>query len=392
MKSSVLLMSVLLSISLAAEATDSNINDTSLGTTISGPTEEQALRYASESDLEQTVGAYIKGAVARELKNQRPAKSTRSELDSLKAEVDKLKTYTKQGIEQNHNDLQRYVNILTKFKTDIDSNYLYIKSIQKELGKVGVNIEEHQKNLTATASSLESKLADSKHEFNVLSSQLDGQLNQKLEKSSALESRVESYTYILIITAFVCILSAIGAFLYALLLSRRFGILKTKYEKLENDLNNTRQQQAHAEKIRLMQEREAIEKEKKAKDKEEKEAQNKETKAIKEIDHSFMLKLAEELMHMENALGVMAKDAQGYDNMQQAIEKIKTDAKAKGYEFISYIGKDYTTDLVCDADFITDESIAEGKSIITTMMRMQVNYNGKMIQKPRFVVKQHLTY
>jgi len=392
MKSSVLLMSVLLSISLAAEATDSNINDTSLGTTISGPTEEQALRYASESDLEQTVGAYIKGAVARELKNQRPAKSTRSELDSLKAEVDKLKTYTKQGIEQNHNDLQRYVNILTKFKTDIDSNYLYIKSIQKELGKVGVNIEEHQKNLTATASSLESKLADSKHEFDVLSSQLDGQLNQKLEKSSALESRVESYTYILIITAFVCILSAIGAFLYALLLSRRFGILKTKYEKLENDLNNTRQQQAHAEKIRLMQEREAIEKEKKAKDKEEKEAQNKDTKAIKEIDHSFMLKLAEELMHMENALGVMAKDAQGYDNMQQAIEKIKTDAKAKGYEFISYIGKDYTTDLVCDADFITDESIAEGKSIITTMMRMQVNYNGKMIQKPRFVVKQHLTY
>jgi hypothetical protein len=385
-------MSVLLSISLAAEATDSNINDTSLGTTISGPTEEQALRYASESDLEQTVGAYIKGAVARELKNQRPAKSTRSELDSLKAEVDKLKTYTKQGIEQNHNDLQRYVNILTKFKTDIDSNYLYIKSIQKELGKVGVNIEEHQKNLTATASSLESKLADSKHEFDVLSSQLDGQLNQKLEKSSALESRVESYTYILIITAFVCILSAIGAFLYALLLSRRFGILKTKYEKLENDLNNTRQQQAHAEKIRLMQEREAIEKEKKAKDKEEKEAQNKDTKAIKEIDHSFMLKLAEELMHMENALGVMAKDAQGYDNMQQAIEKIKTDAKAKGYEFISYIGKDYTTDLVCDADFITDESIAEGKSIITTMMRMQVNYNGKMIQKPRFVVKQHLTY
>ena len=392
MKSSVLLMSVLLSISFASEATDSNINDTSMGTTISGPTEEQALRYASESDLEQTVGAYIKGAVARELKNQRPTKSTRSELDSLKAEVDKLKTYTKKGIEQNHNDLQRYVNILTKFKTDIDSNYLYIKSIQKELGKVGVHIEEHQKNLTATASSLESKLADSKHEFDVLSSQLDGQLSQKLEKSSALESRVESYTYILIITAFICILSAIGAFLYALLLSRRFGILKTKYEKLENDLNNTRQQQAHAEKIRLMQEREAIEKEKKAKDKEEKEAQNKETKAIKEIDHSFMLKLAEELMHMENALGVMAKDAQGYDNMQQAIEKIKTDAKAKGYEFISYIGKDYTTDLVCDADFITDESIAEGKSIITTMMRMQVNYNGKMIQKPRFVVKQHLTY
>ena len=392
MKSSVLLMSVLLSISVASEATDSNINDTSMGTTISGPTEEQALRYASESDLEQTVGAYIKGAVARELKNQRPTKSTRSELDSLKAEVDKLKTYTKKGIEQNHNDLQRYVNILTKFKTDIDSNYLYIKSIQKELGKVGVHIEEHQKNLTATASSLESKLADSKHEFDVLSSQLDGQLSQKLEKSSALESRVESYTYILIITAFICILSAIGAFLYALLLSRRFGILKTKYEKLENDLNNTRQQQAHAEKIRLMQEREAIEKEKKAKDKEEKESQNKETKAIKEIDHSFMLKLAEELMHMENALGVMAKDAQGYDNMQQAIEKIKTDAKAKGYEFISYIGKDYTTDLVCDADFITDESIAEGKSIITTMMRMQVNYNGKMIQKPRFVVKQHLTY
>ena len=187
MKSSVLLMSVLLSISLASEATDSNINDTSMGTTISGPTEEQALRYASESDLEQTVGAYIKGAVARELKNQRPTKSTRSELDSLKAEVDKLKTYTKKGIEQNHNDLQRYVNILTKFKTDIDSNYLYIKSIQKELGKVGVHIDEHQKNLTATASSLESKLADSKHEFDVFSSQLDGQLSQKLEKSSALE-------------------------------------------------------------------------------------------------------------------------------------------------------------------------------------------------------------
>ena len=40
--------------------------------------------------------------------------------------------------------------------------------------------------------------------------------------------------------------------------------------------------------------------------------------------------------------------------------------------------------------FVPDESLPEGKRIITGMIKMQVNYNGKMIQPAEIVVSQNI--
>ena len=44
----------------------------------------------------------------------------------------------------------------------------------------------------------------------------------------------------------------------------------------------------------------------------------------------------------------------------------------------------------CEAQFVNDEEIPEGKSIITGMLRMQVNYQGQMIQSPKIIVSQNI--
>ena len=43
-----------------------------------------------------------------------------------------------------------------------------------------------------------------------------------------------------------------------------------------------------------------------------------------------------------------------------------------------------------EARFVPDENIEEGKRIITGITKLQVNYNGKMIQAASIVVSQNI--
>ena len=64
--------------------------------------------------------------------------------------------------------------------------------------------------------------------------------------------------------------------------------------------------------------------------------------------------------------------------------------RANGYEIISLLGQEYNDGMQFQARFVPDESLPEGKRIITGMIKMQVNYNGKMIQPAQIVVSQNI--
>ena len=114
------------------------------------------------------------------------------------------------------------------------------------------------------------------------------------------------------------------------------------------------------------------------------------SKATGEPDHSLVVKLADEIARIETNLSKMDKSVRGYRQLVQAKDRMINNVRANGYEIISLLGQEYNDGMQFQTRFVPDESLPEGKRIITGMIKMQVNYNGKMIQPAEIVVSQNI--
>lgn len=113
-------------------------------------------------------------------------------------------------------------------------------------------------------------------------------------------------------------------------------------------------------------------------------------KTTGELDHSLVVKLADEIARIETNLSKMDKSVRGYKQLVQAKDRMINNVRANGYEIISLLGQEYNDGMQFPARFVPDESLPEGKRVITGMIKMQVNYNGKMIQPAEIVVSQNI--
>lgn len=113
-------------------------------------------------------------------------------------------------------------------------------------------------------------------------------------------------------------------------------------------------------------------------------------KTTGETDHSLVVKLADEIARIETNLSKMDKSVRGYKQLVQAKDRMINNVRANGYEIISLLGQEYNDGMQFQTRFVPDESLPEGKRIITGMIKMQVNYNGKMIQPAEIVVSQNI--
>ena len=113
-------------------------------------------------------------------------------------------------------------------------------------------------------------------------------------------------------------------------------------------------------------------------------------KTTGEPDHSLVVKLADEIARIETNLSKMDKSVRGYKQLVQAKDRMINNVRANGYEIISLLGQEYNDGMQFQTRFVPDESLPEGKRIITGMTKMQVNYNGKMIQPAEIVVSQNI--
>lgn len=113
-------------------------------------------------------------------------------------------------------------------------------------------------------------------------------------------------------------------------------------------------------------------------------------KTTGEPDHSLVVKLADEIARIETNLSKMDKSVRGYKQLVQAKDRMINNVRANGYEIISLLGQEYNDGMQFQTRFVPDESLPDGKRIITGMIKMQVNYNGKMIQPAEIVVSQNI--
>lgn len=107
-------------------------------------------------------------------------------------------------------------------------------------------------------------------------------------------------------------------------------------------------------------------------------------------DHSLAMKVADEVVRIEMNLFRMDKSIKGYKQLSKAVERIKNNFTAQGYEIVDMLGSTYNEGMRINADFVVDESLAEGSRIITSITKPQINYMGQMIQKAIVTVSQNI--
>ena len=109
-----------------------------------------------------------------------------------------------------------------------------------------------------------------------------------------------------------------------------------------------------------------------------------------DLDHSLVMKVADEVVRIEMNLSRMDKNIKGYKQLAKAVERIKNNFIAQGYEIVDMLGTTYNEGMRINADFVINESLAEGSRIITSITKPQINYQGQMIQKAIVTVSQNI--
>lgn len=108
------------------------------------------------------------------------------------------------------------------------------------------------------------------------------------------------------------------------------------------------------------------------------------------IDHSLALKVADEIVRIELNLSRMDPSIKGYKQLSKAVQRIKDNFQANGYEIVDMLGKPYNEGMRVSATFVVDETLPDGSQRITSITKPQVNYNGEMIQKAQITVSQNI--
>ena len=108
------------------------------------------------------------------------------------------------------------------------------------------------------------------------------------------------------------------------------------------------------------------------------------------VDHSLALKVADEIVRMQKNISKMDEGTKGLKPLTKGIERIQNNFAANGYEMINLLNSEYDERNNIDViNFITDENLADGKRIISAVIKPQVNYNGVLIQRAQVDVSQN---
>lgn len=107
------------------------------------------------------------------------------------------------------------------------------------------------------------------------------------------------------------------------------------------------------------------------------------------IGESTVLSLAGEIARMENNLRHM-DDVPGRRQVLRALERMKGAFLAEDYYIVPLLGHSYVNGMNATVVFVPDESLEVGASVIQSVQKPQVNYQGKMIQSASITVGQNM--
>ena len=104
------------------------------------------------------------------------------------------------------------------------------------------------------------------------------------------------------------------------------------------------------------------------------------------IDHSLVLKVADEIIRIQKNLSSMDPETKGLKHLEFAVERIQDNFKENGYEMVELLNKPYNQGMKVSAKFKPDNTLKRGEQIITRIIKPQVNYNNVIIQEAQVEV------
>lgn len=272
----------------------------------------------------------------------------------------------------NANAQQDSINILWKDVNVLKSNNRALLNNNKELlqqisflnqtiDSISKNVQSNTLTLQKTADSLGIKISTTES----LSNQKYDELGNSLSKSTL---------YGIIALLFAILISVIVYFF----LSKRQKtdktevidqILKTKTVLEEEQIKvYSKITEIHQDQLSLLkQERENIPK-------------------GTEPDHSLAKKVAEEMVKMQMNLAHMDSKIRGHRQLTIAVTNVYDNLRANGYEITELLGKPYKDEMNMQASKEPDLSLNPGEQKIIRVIKPEILYNGKNIQRAEVIV------
>ena len=105
-------------------------------------------------------------------------------------------------------------------------------------------------------------------------------------------------------------------------------------------------------------------------------------------DHSFAKRVADEIVRITTNLSRMDESIKGYKQLKASVRKLTQSLNANDYEIEELLNKPWDSGMNLQANFVIDETLKENESIITRIIKPQINYKGKLIQAAQVEVSQ----
>ena len=257
-----------------------------------------------------------------------------------------------QALKQQNNALQQQVQIM---KTTNQQQQTQLSNQQVEIDSIAQLVCINAQNIQSTANELGIKIKDT-------NTQVDSNANH-LKQS-------------IIWGSIVAVLILIISLLLTLLLHKRGNKSIYKLQKQADELNEKIVSQLTDEISELQ--------------KISKTMQSASASSTNDYNHELVKALADRITFMEMTLYKMDSSVRGHKHLSRTIEQMKNNLLAYGYEIVSMLGKEYNEGMKVTANFVQDDTLEQGKQIISGIIKPQINYNGKMIQSAQITVSQNI--
>ena len=266
-----------------------------------------------------------------------------------------------------------------------------VDNLERKLERQIVEIRSQQNALfnqqQKVNDSLKSQLSDQSQKSETLKSEL----NTKLDNTnSELDKNVSNLSESISSNKTIAIIGIIAAIVLLLIV---FVILRSKISSKDSAIDKIRLAQDSLAAAQKSMQEESVKLDSKLVELLEKQmtAQPVVTESkSSEPDHSFALKVGDEIAKIETNLSKMDPEVKGYKQLKQALKRIKDNFNAHGYEIVELLGLDYNDGMPFETQFVPDDTLPEGKRIISGITRLQINYKGEMIQSAKIVVRENI--
>ena len=277
---------------------------------------------------------------------------------------DSLRIVTIQG------EIRNLTSVVSKLQQEEERLKGLYKLQEEELNSLRVNIQQQSKNIKTLAEKVGADISDA---------------NQRIDNNvSTLSESINNRTWF----------GVLGILIATGLLACTYYVLRRKISSGATMIDKIRSAQEGLETAQKAMQEESVKLDSKLVELLEKQLNSSlnESKEPKEhkVDHSFALKVGDEIAKIETNLSKMDPEVKGYRQLKQALKRIKDNFNAHGYEIVELLGLDYNEGMPFEAQFVPDDTLPEGKRIISGITRLQINYNGEMIQSAKIVVRQNI--